>query len=48
MDSTAFSLCLDNRMPIIIFDMNHPDNIRRVISGEEIGTLVSEKNEDAE
>jgi uridylate kinase len=48
MDSTAFSLCLDNRMPIIIFDMNHPDNIRRVILGEEIGTLVSEKNEDAE
>ncbi len=45
MDSTAFSLCLDNRMPIIIFDMNQPDNIRRVIVGEQVGTLVSEKPE---
>lgn len=48
MDSTAFSLCMDNRMPIIIFDMNDPDNIRRAIVGEEVGTLVSEKPEDAE
>ncbi len=46
MDSTAFSLCMDNRMPIIIFDMNEPDNIRRVIVGEPVGTLVSEKPED--
>jgi len=46
MDSTAFSLCMDNRMPIIIFDMNHPDNIRRAIMGETIGTLVSEKPEE--
>jgi len=43
MDSTAFSLCMDNRMPIIIFDMNQPDNIRRAIIGEEVGTLVSDK-----
>lgn len=48
MDSTAFSLCMDNRMPIIIFDMNHPDNIRRAITGEAVGTLVSEKAEGAE
>ncbi len=48
MDSTAFSLCMDNRMPIIIFDMNHPDNIRRAIVGEEVGTLVSDKPEAAE
>ncbi|MCK9589328.1 MAG: UMP kinase [Terrimicrobiaceae bacterium] len=48
MDSTAFSLCMDNRMPIIIFDMNDPDSIRRAIVGEEVGTLVSEKPEDAE
>jgi len=47
MDSTAFSLCMDNRMPIIIFDMNEPDNIRRAIVGEPVGTLVSEKSEDA-
>ena len=46
MDSTAFSLCMDNRMPIIIFDMNDPDNIRRTITGETVGTLVSEKPEE--
>lgn len=45
MDSTAFSLCMDNRVPIIIFDMNDPDNIRRAIAGEAVGTLVSEKTE---
>jgi len=48
MDSTAFSLCMDNRVPIIIFDMNNPDNIRRAIIGEEVGTLVSEKPEGEE
>ncbi|GAB4164623.1 MAG: UMP kinase [Terrimicrobiaceae bacterium] len=42
MDSTAFSLCMDNRMPIIVFDMNKPENIRRAILGETVGTLVSE------
>lgn len=47
MDSTAFSLCMDNRMPIIIFDMNNPDNIRRAIAGESVGTLVSDKPEGA-
>jgi uridylate kinase len=45
MDSTAFSLCMDNKMPIIVFDMNKPDNIRLAISGAEVGTLVSEKSE---
>jgi uridylate kinase len=45
MDSTAFSLCMDNKMPIIVFDMNKPDNIRLAIAGEEVGTLVSEKSE---
>ncbi|HEY5893005.1 MAG TPA: UMP kinase [Chthoniobacterales bacterium] len=40
MDSTAFSLCMDNKMPIIVFDMTHPDNILRVVQGEKIGTLV--------
>lgn len=43
MDSTAFSLCMDNRMPIVVFDMNKPDNIRRVLMGDKIGTFVSEK-----
>mgnify|MGYP005841210411 CR=1 FL=1 len=42
MDSTAFSLCMDNRMPIIVFDMETPDNIRRAILGEPVGTLVTE------
>jgi uridylate kinase len=41
MDSTAFSLCMDNKMPIIVFDFNKPHNLRRVILGEKIGTLVS-------
>lgn len=42
MDSTAFSLCMDNRMPIIVFDMGNPENIRRAVMGETIGTFVSD------
>ena len=41
MDSTAFSLCMDNKMPIIVFDLFKPDNLRRVVQGENVGTLVS-------
>jgi uridylate kinase len=41
MDSTAFSLCMDNRMPIIVFDILRPHNLRRVILGENVGTLVT-------
>ena len=41
MDSTAFSLCLDNKMPIIVFDFFKPHNLRRVVMGEKIGTLVT-------
>ena len=40
MDSTAFSLCMDNGIPIIVFNMNVPGNICRAVSGEKIGTLV--------
>lgn len=40
MDTTATSLCMDNKMPIRVFGLAEPDNIRRVIMGEEIGTLV--------
>jgi uridylate kinase len=40
MDSTAFSLCMDNAMPIIVFDMTHPENILRAVRGEPIGTIV--------
>jgi uridylate kinase len=42
MDSTAFSLCMDNRMPIIVFDFFRPHNLRRVILGERVGTLVTQ------
>ncbi len=41
MDSTAFSLCMDNSMPIIVFDLFKPHNIRNVVLGNKIGTLVS-------
>ena len=41
MDSTAFSLCMDNKMPIIVFDLFKPHNLRRVVQGEKVGTLVS-------
>jgi uridylate kinase len=41
MDNTALTLCMDNELPIIVFDMNVPGNIRRVVFGEPIGTLVA-------
>ena len=41
MDTTAVSLCKDNNLPMIIFNMNEPGNIRRVISGEKVGSLVT-------
>jgi uridylate kinase len=41
MDSTAFSLCMDNKMPIIVFDFFRPHNLRRVVLGEQVGTLVT-------
>ena len=40
MDMTAFTLCRENNVPIIVFDMNKPGNLQRVISGEKVGTLV--------
>ncbi|MGD0946229.1 MAG: UMP kinase [Candidatus Binatia bacterium] len=40
MDSTAISLCMDNGLPIIVFDLNTRGNIKRVVSGEAIGTVV--------
>lgn len=46
MDSTAFSLCMDNKMPIIVFDMNQPGNIQRALMGEKVGTLVSDSREE--
>src|SRR5213078_134674 len=41
MDSTAFSLCMDNKMPIIVFDFFRPHNLKRVVMGEKVGTLVT-------
>jgi uridylate kinase len=40
MDMTAFTLCMENELPIIVFDMNEPGNLLRVIVGEKVGTLV--------
>jgi uridylate kinase len=42
MDSTAFSLCMDNHLPIIVFDMFRAGNLRRVVLGEKVGTLISD------
>ena len=41
MDLTSVTLCKDNDMPMIIFNLNHPGNIRRVIQGEKVGSLVT-------
>lgn len=40
MDSTAISLCMDNSLPIITFNLNDPENILRVVRGEKIGTII--------
>jgi uridylate kinase len=41
MDSTAFALCQDCNMPIIVFNCNDPDNIEKIIKGETLGTLIT-------
>lgn len=41
MDSTAISLCKDNNLPIVVFNLNRPGNIKRVVMGEKVGSLVS-------
>ncbi len=41
MDMTAFTLCMENNLPIIVFDMNGPGNLLRLVMGEKIGTLVT-------
>ncbi|WP_300297895.1 UMP kinase [Anaerosolibacter sp.] len=43
MDSTATSLCMDNKIPIVVFGLDEPQNIKKVISGEKIGTIVREE-----
>ncbi|GIV98077.1 MAG: uridylate kinase [Herpetosiphonaceae bacterium] len=44
MDSTALTFCMDNNIPIIVFDLNEPGNIERIVRGEAVGTLVSHNN----
>jgi uridylate kinase len=41
MDSTAFTMCRENNMPLVVFDMNKPGNLNKLIDGDAIGTLVS-------
>jgi uridylate kinase len=40
MDMTAFTLCQENNIPIIVFDINNPENLMRIVQGEHVGTLV--------
>ena len=42
MDSTAFSLCMDNKIPIVVFDMNKPTNFRDIVLGKKVGTVVTD------
>jgi len=46
MDATALSLCRDNNMPIIVFNVATPGNIMRLMNGESIGTLIREESAD--
>lgn len=48
MDATATSLCMDNNLPMIIFDMTQRDNIKKVVFGEQIGTIVKGGGTDGE
>jgi uridylate kinase len=41
MDMTAFTLCMENKLPIIVFNMNEPGNLLKVVEGSDLGTLVS-------
>jgi uridylate kinase len=40
MDMTAFTLCMENKLPIIVFDMNKAGNLMKIVQGESVGTLV--------
>jgi uridylate kinase len=41
MDAAAISLCMDNKLPIIVFDLTRPGNIKRIVLGEPVGSIVS-------
>ncbi|MBE0477618.1 UMP kinase [Candidatus Aerophobetes bacterium] len=42
MDSTAVTLCMDNNLPVVVFDLNEPDSIKRIAVGERVGTIVQD------
>lgn len=46
MDTTATSLCMDNQIPLIVFNFNEPDSVKRIVLGEKIGTLVGGRKGD--
>jgi len=41
MDTTAISLCMDNKLPIVVFDLTTRGNIRRIVAGEAVGSIVT-------
>jgi uridylate kinase len=41
MDTTAISLCMDNKLPIVVFDLTRRGNIRRIVTGEPVGSVIS-------
>lgn len=41
MDMTAFTLCMENKLPIIVFDMNKPGNLLNIVEGQDVGTLIN-------
>ena len=43
MDLTAFTLCKENKIPIVVFDVNTKGNLFKIVKGEEIGTIVTDK-----
>ncbi|HMY72469.1 MAG TPA: UMP kinase, partial [Blastocatellia bacterium] len=45
MDASAISLCKDNRLPILVFSMNEPGNIKRAVLGEKVGSVVRPEDE---
>jgi uridylate kinase len=45
MDLTAFTLCKENNLPIIVFDMDTPGTLKRIMDGEELGTIVQDEQE---
>lgn len=44
MDLTAITLCQDNSLPIVVFNMNEPGNLKRILHGENIGSVVTLQN----